>query len=133
MCTHAGAFIFLYCVTLSKVQKYFKTDFFKRDLKWLWNKRKENRKKKNNKTFLLFPHSFWPEGPALPFLPSRGPARGAAQCRPSPTAPPFPSSLSDQRAPFFPSLTGRTHRAAPVFFLPTVWRPDSPQERNPSR
>jgi len=61
MCTHAGAFIFLYCVTLSKVQKYFKRIFneFQMAFEIKRNKRKQKKKRKRKKTKTLCLHLFF--------------------------------------------------------------------------
>ena len=47
MCTHARAFIFLYYVTLSKLQRYFKTDF-KKGLEMAFGIKEKNKKKKQH-------------------------------------------------------------------------------------
>ena len=115
MCTHAGSFIFLYCVTLIKV-KIFSNWF----LKWLWNK-KTKRKGKN------LPPSVRPRAQSLLFLFSPlGPALAPQPI--SLSGPAFSSShLSQWAEPnsrralpsllpplttgsrFLPSLTPRAH------------------------
>ena len=110
MCTHAGSFIFLYCVTLIKV-KIFSNLF----LKWLWNKKrnkKQTNKRKKKENF------------SLCFL-----ARRPTPSFPAPR-PLFPFGLA-RHSSFFPAHSpslGPFHRPTARGLLPSSpffhrWRP----------
>ena len=96
---------FFKCVVLSKV-KIFQIDF-KMDLKWLWDKRKKQKKNENTLSSWL-----WPEGPTpFPFFSPTG-----AQL-------PFPPSSHLGQARY-PSISAQQVdaagliRALPLFFPP---------------
>jgi len=89
---------FWYCVTLSKLQKYFKTDFYKRDLKWLLNKRKTKEKKETAPWI-------WPEA-QHPFFPPPP--------RPKPALAPSPARTAAPPAPRSPSFSGSHRQADPA-------------------